>query len=102
MNNEQNKDLTNLLVDFIRVRRYANYDEVEKEAERLCKTWRSETWRRSLRRHKNIKAIGKDGGLPNGQNPIIGYKYIFEENTNYLTYKMDKKPLRLFQLSPIR
>ena len=60
------------LVDFITVKR--TYEEVEAEAFRINPCWRSETWRRSLRRRKDVKAIGKDGTEPNGNNPIVYYE----------------------------
>lgn len=60
------------LVDFINVRR--TYEEVEQMAQVIDPLWRSETWRRSLRRRSDIRAIGKDGQDPNGHNVIVAYE----------------------------
>ena len=71
MTNENNiKELS----DWIKSQgRKVEYKEVEAKAYEIDPEWRSETWRRSLRRLIDIKAIGKDGGDPNSRNPIKWY-----------------------------
>jgi len=65
------------LVDKIKENGMLSYDYVKELARRIDPHWRSESWRRELRRRNDIVAIGKDQSqLPSGHNPIIAYKYI--------------------------
>jgi hypothetical protein len=103
---QNDNSLTLLLVDFIRVKKIASYDEVEGEANKLCPTWRNETWRRSIRRHKNVRAVGKDGGKPTGNNPIVKYEYVFDEIRKPIIDSVSPggifKPVRLFDVGRYR
>ncbi len=64
---------TDQLINYIKVCQYATYEQVEAEAKKINPEWRSETWRRSLRRRKDIKAVHKNN---NPLEPIIGYEAV--------------------------
>ena len=66
---------TQLLVDYIEFKGYATYEEVEAQAKEIDPLWRSETWRRSLRRRKDVKAVYR---LNNPLLPIIAYESLAE------------------------
>lgn len=100
------------LVEFISQKR--TYEEVEQAAFMIDDKWRSETWRRSLRRRKDIKAIGKNGSAPDGYNPIAFYepdKYpyfnicretidVVRENGKMKIVAKEPEQNQLFKLSP--
>ena len=71
-----NESKIHQLKEFIKEHGVVDYNLVKRQAMRINPDWRSETWRRGLRNSKFIEAIGKDGGKPSSQNPIMAYKYL--------------------------
>ncbi len=62
------------LKEFIREWGELSYDSVKEKAREINPNWRSSSWRRGLRRAKDIEAIKKDPDVKN--SPIIRYKYV--------------------------
>jgi hypothetical protein len=63
------------LINFISQRR--TFNQVGEKAFSIDPNWREGTWTRSLRKHKEIKRIGKDETKPvDENNPVVAYEPI--------------------------
>ena len=60
------------LVDFIRAKSYATYNEIDAACKNINPSWRSESWRRALRGRKDIEAKHIEN---NPVKAIIGFNY---------------------------